>query len=77
MTSPPARAVERIAGRLRFPTLFAVVAALFVGDLFFPDAIPFIDEILLGALTVLLGSWRRKKDEAGDVSDVETSGPAG
>ena len=42
--------------KLRFPQLFAIAASLFFLDLFIPDLIPFIDEILLGLLTLLLGS---------------------
>ena len=36
------------ARKLKHPTLFKLVGALFVINLFIPDAIPFIDEILLG-----------------------------
>jgi hypothetical protein len=50
--------VDRIAGRLRFPQLFAFTATLFVLDLVIPDLIPFIDEILLGLATLLLGSMK-------------------
>jgi len=51
--------IGRIFGRLRFPQLFAVAAVLFVLDLLVPDLIPFVDEILLGLLTLLLGSLQR------------------
>ena len=34
--------------KLRFPVLFAITAVLFILDSFIPDAIPFVDEILLG-----------------------------
>jgi hypothetical protein len=58
--------VLRYLSRLRFPQLFVVTAALFLLDLLFPDAIPFVDEILLGLVTVLLGSWRkRRRNDAG------------
>ncbi len=50
--------LTRFASRLRFPTLFWVTAALFVIDLLVPDLIPFADEVLLGLLTLLLGSLR-------------------
>ena len=54
--------IERFVGhfgsRLRFPQLFTAVAILFVLDLPIPDFIPFVDEILLGLLTLLLGSLR-------------------
>lgn len=51
--------VERIGSRLKFPQLFAFTATLFVLDLLIPDLIPFIDEILLGLATLLLGTMRR------------------
>ena len=49
------------AGRLRFPTLFKLVAVLFALDLFVPDLIPFGDEILLGLGTLLLANWKKRK----------------
>ena len=52
--------ITRFAGRLRFPTLFALSAILFVADLFIPDLIPFFDEIFLALLTLLLASFRRR-----------------
>ena len=48
------------SARLRFPQLFLLTAAVFVLDLLIPDVIPFADEVLLGLVTVLLGSARRK-----------------
>ena len=48
--------------RLRFPQLFAIAATLFFIDLLIPDLIPFIDEILLGLLTLLLGSMQSKPE---------------
>jgi hypothetical protein len=44
--------------RLRFPALFAMSAVLFILDFVIPDAIPFVDEILLGLGAALLGSWK-------------------
>lgn len=49
--------------RLRFPVLFVIAALLFLADLVFPDAIPFVDELLLGLGTALLGSWRHRREE--------------
>lgn len=46
------------ASKLRFPKLFLLTAGLFAADLIVPDFIPFVDEILLGLLTLLLGSLR-------------------
>jgi hypothetical protein len=53
--------VLRYLARLRFPQLFVVTAALFLLDLLIPDVIPFADEMLLGLVTVLLGSWRKRR----------------
>ena len=53
--------VTRFASGLRYPTLFGLVAALFVIDLLLPDLIPFIDEILLALGTLLLGSLRKRR----------------
>ena len=52
--------VLRWAQRLRFPYLFGLTAFLFVVDLLVPDAIPFADELLLGLLTLLFASLRKR-----------------
>lgn len=72
VTSLPARIVERVAGRLRFPALFMLTAALFVVNLVVPDPLPFIDEVLLGLVTLMLGAWKDRDDD-GDDADVESS----
>lgn len=72
VTSLPARIVERVAGRLRFPTLFMLTAALFVVNVVVPDPIPFVDEILLGLVTLVLGAWKDRRGDAED-TDVESS----
>jgi hypothetical protein len=46
--------------RLRFPKLLALTALVFVLDLILPDAIPFADEILLGLMTLLLGTLKKR-----------------
>lgn len=53
----------RWASRLRFPYLFVLAAALFILNIFIPDVIPLVDEILMGLLAVLLASLRKKPDE--------------
>jgi len=53
--------VTRFASGLRYPTLFKLVGLLFVVDFFVPDLVPFVDEILLGLGTLLLGSLRTRK----------------
>ena len=54
--------IQKYFSGLKFRWLFALVALVFGVDLVIPDFIPFADEILLGLLTVLLGSWRKKKE---------------
>lgn len=61
MSNPLLAPIIGYASRLRFPTLFLVIAALFVFDLIIPDFIPFLDEIMLGLGTVLLASWKNRK----------------
>jgi hypothetical protein len=56
-------ALLRWVGRLRFPYLLALVGSLFLIDLVIPDAIPLLDEILLGSLTLLLSTWKRRRGE--------------
>ncbi len=47
--------------RMRFPQLFVVLAVLFVADLFFPDIVPFIDELVLGVLTAMVGLFGKRR----------------
>lgn len=68
--------VVRYASRLRFPYLFLATAILFMGDLIFPDLVPFADEILLGLLTALFGTWRRRR-VSGSKDPVAEEGVAG
>jgi hypothetical protein len=63
--------------RLRFPQLFALAASLFFVDLLIPDLIPFIDEILLGLMTLLLGSLQdrtRVAEEKPPLKDITPPG---
>ena len=55
--------VRRYAARLRFPTLFLVVGALFVIDLLVPDVVPFFDEIMLALTTLLLAALKKPKPQ--------------
>lgn len=59
-----AKAVEKAARKMKFPYLFVFVAALFGVDLVIPDVLPFIDEVMLGLLTALLGAWRTRREPA-------------
>lgn len=53
--------VTRFAAGLRFPTLFLLVAGLFLVDLLVPDLLPFADEVLLALVTLLVGSLRKRR----------------
>lgn len=53
--------ILHFANGLRFRQLFLLMAGLFVVDLLIPDFIPFVDELLLGLLTLLLGAWKKQR----------------
>lgn len=65
--------VLKWASRLRFPYLFALTAVLFGLNLLIPDAIPMADEVVMGLVALLLGSWKKR----GDGDDVEPDGENG
>lgn len=65
MANPLLSPLLRFFGRLSYPRLFALTAALFAMDVVIPDFIPFADEILLGLGTLLLANWKTRKPAAG------------
>ncbi len=62
------RLLGRRLHRLRFPELFLLVLGLLVLTLLLPDPIPLLDELLLAALSALLGSWTRPREALSDSS---------
>ncbi|PVV24888.1 MAG: hypothetical protein B6D74_04335 [gamma proteobacterium symbiont of Ctena orbiculata] len=68
---PIITALLKYADRLKFRQLFLLTAALFVADLLIPDLVPFVDELLLGLLTLLFGAW--KKSESPERPPIEHS----
>ena len=48
------------------------MVTLFGVDLVIPDMIPFVDEILLGLGTVLLGSMRKPRAKPEDATDARS-----
>lgn len=62
MASPLLAPFMRFLGRLSYPRLFALTAALFAIDLVIPDVIPLADELLLGLGTLLLANWKKRKE---------------
>ncbi len=73
--TPVQTLIERLAPSLRYPYLFLLLLVLFVADLFLPDPIPFVDEVMLALLTFLVGSWRTRKKVPPDAVDVTPSTP--
>lgn len=53
--------IRRFLEQRRFPTLLIIGAVLFGLNMLIPDALPFIDEILMLIATLLIGSVRKKK----------------
>ena len=53
------KAFQRLG--LRFPTLFLILLTVTLADLAVPDIIPFVDEIVLAALTALFGLWKERR----------------
>ena len=54
---------KRFTKQLKSSTLLLIVTTLFVLDVLIPDPLPFVDEIILGIMTILIARWqsRRKK----------------
>ena len=72
--TPLIAAVLRFADGLKFKQLFLITAALFLINLLIPDPIPFLDELLLGLLTLMFASWKkngRQKAPPPDPSIIE------
>jgi len=55
------RMVVHRTRKRRFPNLFLLVLGLFLVDLIVPDFIPFLDELILGLLSLMLGLWREPR----------------
>jgi hypothetical protein len=53
---------------LRFPVLLLVAVVLFGVNVFVPDVVPFIDEVLLALVAVILSRLKRRPAQAGQAS---------
>ncbi len=60
--------------QLRFPWLFVLLAVLWFLDMFIPDPLPLVDELILATLTVMAASWRRPV-EAGKPPEKNVTPP--
>ena len=72
----PASIIEiflKNANQLKFRNLFFLVISLFLIDLLVPDFIPFIDEIILGLMAIILANWKkeRNQDKEGNLIEGE------
>lgn len=72
MANPLLAPLMGFLGRLSYPRLFLLTAALFGIDLIIPDFIPFVDEILLGLGTLLLANFKSRKSAP---SEIEPPAP--
>ncbi|MCA9056683.1 MAG: hypothetical protein KDA75_22805 [Planctomycetaceae bacterium] len=67
----PIRFLLRYLSKLRFPWLFGLMLTLFGIDLVLPDFIPLVDELLLGLMTLVLGSWKQRKQASQEPSEAD------
>jgi len=58
-------ALQRWFEGLRFPLLLALTAIAVVINVLVPDVLPFIDEIALILITILLGRLKRRDRDPG------------
>jgi len=70
---PLVSAFLRFAAGLRFRQLFFLFAGLFLLNLLVPDVIPLLDEILLGLLALLFGSWKKRHDTDTNTETTESA----
>ncbi|RZA17828.1 MAG: hypothetical protein EOP93_12620 [Lysobacteraceae bacterium] len=61
MANPLLAPLFGFLGKLSYPRLFMLTAALFAFDVVIPDLVPFADELLLGLGTLLLANWKKRK----------------
>ena len=59
-TISPIGAFLEYANRLKFKNLFVLILVLFILDVFVPDMVPMLDEIILGVLAIILGNLKKK-----------------
>ncbi len=61
------------ANKLRFRNLFILIVILFVINLLVPDFIPFVDEIILGLLAIILANLKeeREREKKGNLIEGE------
>ena len=73
MSRSPIDMLMTFANKLKFRNLFLLITVLFVLNLFVPDFIPFIDEIILGLMAIILANIRKDKqlEDKGEIIEGE------
>lgn len=61
MSNPATGPIMGYASQLRFPTLFFITLGLWAMNMIIPDPLPFIDEIVMGLVTLMLATWKKGK----------------
>ncbi len=56
--------IARFLTRVSTHKLTILVGSLFLLDLIIPDLVPFVDEIVLGILTLLIARWQSRGSQA-------------
>ena len=59
------------ANQLKFRNLFFLVVSIFIIDLLIPDIIPFIDEIILGLMAIILANWKKGRIQGEEGTLIE------
>ncbi|MCX7033726.1 MAG: hypothetical protein NT046_07100 [Arenimonas sp.] len=62
MPNPATGPLMGFASRLKFPTLFFITLGLWAINMIIPDPLPLIDEIVMGLLTLMLATWKTRKE---------------
>lgn len=60
MPGVPRKLMSWLEG-LRFPVLLLITGTLFIVNVLVPDALPFIDEMVLALVTLLLARLKRSR----------------
>ena len=66
--------LDAILRGLNSSYLVMIMAALFLIDLFVPDPVPFVDEAVLGMITILMARWAGR-NLASDPPQDDPEGP--
>lgn len=66
--------LRRLLARLGPRTIVGIATALFVLNLLIPDPLPFVDELLMLAGTILLSRWAKREETVEDGTRMKHAG---